>query len=107
MNFCYVITLTPNINEAKSIAHHLVKSRLAACVNIIPALTSVYEWEGEVCEESECMLLIKTKSALFNEVRDGILEKHSYELPAIVSIPLEQGFEPFLDWIKDQTQADK
>ena len=103
MSYCIILTLTSSIEEARKIAHALVKNKLAACVNIIRNVTSVYEWKDEVCEDEEYLILIKTRKELFEEVKTGILENHSYELPAILMLPVEAGLEGYLEWVDKNT----
>lgn len=103
MSYCVVVSTTSNIDEAKKIAHGLVNGKLAACVNIIPAVTSVYFWKNEVCEDSECVLFIKTQRNLFDSVKNFILENHSYELPEVIMLPIEAGMEGYLNWVKENT----
>lgn len=102
MAYNYVITMVSTIDEAKLIAKNLVTKRLAACTNIISGVTSVYEWKNEICCEDEFILLIKTKKDLFDEVKKEILAHHTYELPAVVSVPIENGHLPFLQWIEEK-----
>ncbi len=104
MSYCLVYTLTDNIDEAKKIANALVKEKLAACCNIIHNLTSVYEWKDEICEDSEILILAKTKKSLFEEVKNSIRKNHSYELPAIIMLPIETGLKDFLNWIGENTR---
>jgi len=104
MKYCIVYTLTPNIDEAKKIAHALVEKRLAACVNIIPGVTSIYEWQGEICEDGEFLVLAKTRQELFEEIKALILENHSYELPAVVMLPIVAGLEGYLEWVDKNTK---
>ena len=99
MNYCIILTLTSNLDEAKKIAHTLVKNKLAACVNIIPNITSVYEWKGEICEDGEYLISIKTRKDKFDAVKESILQNHSYELPAILMLPIEAGLENYLKWM--------
>lgn len=103
MKYCIVLTLTSNPDEAKKIARSLVKNKLAACVNIIPNITSVYEWKNEVCEDGEYLVLIKTGKELFDGVKSSILQNHSYELPAILMLPVEAGLEGYLKWVDENT----
>ncbi len=102
MSYNYIITMVSNLDEAKLIAQSLVTKKLAACVNIVPQVISVYEWKGELCSDGELMVFIKTKKELFDEVKTEILLHHSYEIPAIVSIPIENAHKPFLEWIEGQ-----
>ncbi len=97
--FCTIDT----IERAKQLAHELVKNRLAACVNIISRGTSIYEWKGEIVEDNEFLLIIKTKATLYSKLEAKIKELHPYEVPEIVSLNLEEGSKDYLDWIKDNT----
>lgn len=103
MPYCVIITNVSNIEEAKKIAHGLVKDRLAACANIIHGVTSVYSWKNEICQDNEFMLVIKTRSELFGRVKDFIIKNHSYELPEVIMLPIEQGLEGYLNWIRENT----
>ena len=85
------------------IADDLVKGRSAACVNIVPGITSVYRWKGDVCTDNELLLIIKSRKALFAEIQDRIRALHPYELPEIISCELSDGSEPYLNWITDST----
>lgn len=104
VKYCIVYTLTNSIGEAKKIAHALVKSKLAACANIIQNVTSVYEWKGDICEDGEFLILIKTRKELFEEIKTCIIENHSYELPAILMLPIEGGLDDYLNWIGENTK---
>jgi len=96
-----VLSTAGSEDEARKIAHHLVEQRLAACVNIIPRIESVYRWEGKVESNREYLLLIKTSSTMFPEVRDAILELHSYELSECVEIAVEDGSSEYLQWVEE------
>jgi periplasmic divalent cation tolerance protein len=85
--------------EAARIAHALVEGQLAACVNIIPRITSVYRWKGVVEEASEFLLLIKTARSLAAEVQAAIERAHSYELPEAIALPIVAGSERYLHWL--------
>jgi len=85
------------------IANTLIDEGLAACVNIIPGLTSIYKWEGERQTGTEVLLLIKTRSELYSQVESRIAALHSYELPEIISVPIESGLTAYLDWIDNST----
>jgi periplasmic divalent cation tolerance protein len=91
--------------DAGNIAHTLVQLRLAACVNIIPRIASVYRWEGRVDRAEEWLLLIKTTKASFAAVRDAIKELHSYEVPECIAVPIESGSEDYLKWIERSVVA--
>ena len=96
-----VLTTAPSLNEGKKIARELVERRLAACVNIVPKIESVYRWEGKVEEAEECLLVIKTTAAAFQRLRDTIQQLHSYEVPECIALAVEDGSLPYLKWIVD------
>ena len=94
-----VLTTCGSIEEARSIAHTLVERQLAACVNIVPQVESVYRWEGEIETASEWLLVIKTTAETFDRVRDTLTTLHSYELPECIEIGVEDGSAEYLEWI--------
>ena len=89
--------------EAVRIADSLVEARLAACVNILPGIRSVYRWEGKVERAGETLLLIKTTGTVFPRLRARILELHSYEVPEILAVRIEEGLDSYLRWIREST----
>ncbi|HEX4783845.1 MAG TPA: divalent-cation tolerance protein CutA [Candidatus Sulfotelmatobacter sp.] len=94
-----VLTTAGSEDEARKIAHYLVAQRLAACVNIIPRIESIYRWKEKVESSQEYLLLIKTSAGRFPQVRDAIRELHSYELPECVAISIEDGSPEYLQWL--------
>jgi periplasmic divalent cation tolerance protein len=92
--------------EARKIAHALVERRLAACVNLVPRVESVYRWQGKVESNEEWLLLIKTSAEKFAAVRDAIRELHSYDLPECISVNIEEGSAEYLRWLGDSTQPE-
>jgi len=98
-----VLTTAGSSQEAEKIATTLVERRLAACVNIIPQIQSVYRWQENVERATEWLLIIKSRAAAFESVRDAIREIHSYELPECIMVEIESGSKPYLDWIMDNT----
>lgn len=80
-------------------ARMLVDRRLAACVNIVPQVRSIYRWKGEVEDARESLLLIKTTEDRFSEVRDALRQQHSYELPEIIALPITDGLPEYLAWL--------
>lgn len=98
-----VMTTAGSVDEARRIAEGLVERKLAACVNIVPKIVSIYRWKGKVEEAEEWLLWIKTATA-FERVRDAILEMHSYELPECLSITIENGSPEYLEWLVDSVE---
>src|SRR5687768_10858410 len=94
-----VLTTCPDITEAKSLARGIVDARLGACVQILPQMTSVYFWENEVKEDAEYLLVIKTSTAKWDELRDLIEKEHSYSVPEIVGIEPTDVSEPYAEWM--------
>ena len=101
----FVYITAANMQEAKKIGRILVKKRLAACVNLIDAMQSMYWWEGTVQESRETVLIAKTTKQLVSALTAVVKENHSYECPCIVSLPIVAGNPAFLKWIFDETGA--
>jgi periplasmic divalent cation tolerance protein len=87
--------------EARSFAHKVIESRLAACVNIVPHVTSVYFWQGQIHEDAEIFCIGKTTLAKFERLKSEITSLHSYRLPELVALPIVSGHEPYLKWIEN------
>ncbi|XP_062543538.1 divalent-cation tolerance protein CutA-like isoform X2 [Armigeres subalbatus] len=96
---------TPNANSAKELARKLVERKLAACVNIIPGLTSIYEWEGKINEDQEILLMIKTRTTRIDELSKFVRENHPYSVAEVISVPIENGNPPYLDWLSKTVVA--
>jgi periplasmic divalent cation tolerance protein len=96
-----VLSTVGSAEDAQRVATGLVEQGLAACVNIVPGISSVYRWKGAVERASEVLLLIKTRSERFEAVRQALVALHPYELPEIVALPLEAGHAPYLAWLDD------
>ena len=90
--------------EATKIAHALVDERLAACVNIVSPIRSIYRWEGKVRDESEWLLIIKTQRTRFEDLEKKVRSLHSYRVPEIVSLPIIEGHKPYLNWLEEMTR---
>jgi periplasmic divalent cation tolerance protein len=103
METLLVLTTLPDSASADAIATHLVAARLAACVNILAPCRSVYRWNGQLEEASEIPLLIKTKSECYAALEQAIREKHPYELPEIIAVPIQRGLPAYLAWVAAET----
>lgn len=99
-----VLTTCGSLEEARHIAQELVGRRLAACVNIVPQVESVYRWKGEVETAPEWLLLIKTTAAAFERLRDALNELNSYDIPECVEIDIEDGSAAYLEWIANSVR---
>jgi len=101
----YIIVLTTcNSSEmASSIADSLVSQKLAACVNVIKGVESVYQWQGKIERDNEILLIVKTRQSLFSQVEQVIQELHDYELPEIIAVSIETGEKNYLNWIQSAT----
>jgi periplasmic divalent cation tolerance protein len=91
--------------EGQRIARELVEKKLAACVNILPAMESVYRWKGKTESAEEFLLVIKSSQKRWKAVRDTIKKAHSYELPEIISIAIEDGSKEYLKWLAESVKA--
>jgi periplasmic divalent cation tolerance protein len=96
-----VLTTTPNADEAASLARGIVEAKLAACVQILPQMTSVYFWEGKVQTEPEHLLLLKTLEEKFDALSEFIRKNHSYDVPEIVALRAEDVSAGYLEWMAD------
>ena len=99
-----VLTTAGSKDEAHKIARALVERRLAACVNIVSGVESVYRWEGAVETAEEWLLIVKTTAAAFERVRDAIQELHSYELPECIALPVDAGSTGYSSWIRESVE---
>jgi len=89
----------PNEELGKKIARGLLENKLAACVNIIPGVKSIYEWQGKIEEDNELILMIKTRTSRVSELAKYVRENHSYDVAEVISSPIQNGNPPYLDWI--------
>jgi len=94
-----VLMTAPNADEATRIAEMLVERKLAACVQILPPMTSIYVWKGEVERESEILLIAKSTRTNFDELEAAVRAMHSYETPEIIALPIVAGSQSYLSWL--------
>ncbi len=104
METALVYVTAGSLEEARKIAAAIVEERLAAGANILPHMESVYQWKGKIKNESEVVLLAKTKKSLAQQLASRIKELHSYEVPCVVTVPITGGNPDFLAWIMEETQ---
>lgn len=98
-----VLITAPSRETADSISKSLVELRLAACVNILPNISSVFHWEGKVDWAEEFLLIAKTKKSAFKDLEEKVLESHPYDTPEIISISVSDGTRAYMDWILKET----
>jgi periplasmic divalent cation tolerance protein len=98
-----VLVTVPDAETGVRIGRALVEERLAACVNLVPGLRSIYEFEGQLCDESEVLCLLKTRKSLFPALRERVTALHPYRVPEVIALPLADGHAPYLDWVLSGT----
>ena len=98
-----VLSTCNSSQVASSLAEELVNNKLAACVNIVDKVESVYQWQGKITRDKEFLLIIKTQKLLFSQVEQTIQKVHDYELPEIIAVPIEAGEKNYLNWIQSST----
>ena len=98
-----VFITAPTEEEAAKIAKALVEEKLAACVNIIKGIRSIYRWQGKIEDDPEVLMVVKTREDLFEKLADRVKELHSYEVPEVIAMPITKGSEAYLKWIGEVT----
>jgi periplasmic divalent cation tolerance protein len=99
-----VLTTLPSAEAAAELAKAVVGEKLAACANLLPAVRSIYRWQGRVQDESEVLVLFKTRQEHFERLKARLLELHPYEIPEVLAVPVEQGYQAYLDWLAQETR---
>jgi len=94
----------PNQAIAEEIASSLIEQEIAACINIIPTVTSLYKWQGKLEKDNEALMLIKTDQSRYRDLEQAIISIHPYELPEIIAVPVEQGLAGYLNWVAQCTK---
>jgi periplasmic divalent cation tolerance protein len=102
---CTVLTTAPDTEMATRLARKLVEERLAACVNVLPGVQSIYRWEGTVKQDSEVLLLIKSRTGLMDALAARIKDLHSYEVPEVLVLSVSGGSVQYLDWVETETTS--
>jgi periplasmic divalent cation tolerance protein len=101
--FRLVLTTVPDEETGRRIARRLVEERLAACVNITAAATSLYRWEGKIVDDREFVLLIKTKASLLGRLEAAVKELHPYRVPEVIALTIDSGSAEYLGWLAQET----
>jgi periplasmic divalent cation tolerance protein len=99
-----VFTTLPSADKAAEIAKLLVDEKLVACANLLPAIRSIYRWQGKLHDENEVLVLLKTRAENLERLKLRLLEIHPYELPEMLAVPVESGYQPYLDWLAGETK---
>ncbi|MEW6616650.1 MAG: divalent-cation tolerance protein CutA [Thermodesulfobacteriota bacterium] len=98
-----ILITASSAEEAVKIGKVLVEEELAACANIIPEIRSIFSWKGEICDENEVLMILKSKESLFQQIKERVKMLHTYEVPEIISLPIHSGSEDYLRWIDEVT----
>jgi periplasmic divalent cation tolerance protein len=98
-----VLVTAPSAEEAAKIAKVLVEERLAACANIVKDIRSVFRWEGKIEDDSEALIVLKSREALFEDLEKRVRALHSYSVPEVIALPIVKGSEAYLKWLEEET----
>lgn len=99
------LATAPDAEAAARIGRALVQERLVACTNLVPGMTSIYRWRGEVREEGEVLMVMKTRGALVDRLKARLPELHPYEVPELLVVPVTDGLEAYCRWVRDETDG--
>ncbi|MCL4126747.1 UNVERIFIED_CONTAM: hypothetical protein GTU68_038354 [Idotea baltica] len=97
------MTTITDIDKGKLLARQIVEQQLVACCNIVPGVTSIYRWKGELCEDQECLLVMKTTETRYIQLSKFILNQHPYETPELIALPVTQSTQEYLSWVIKET----
>jgi periplasmic divalent cation tolerance protein len=100
-----VLTTAPSAEVADRIGTTLVEERLAACANVLPGVSSVFRWKGEVSREAEVFVVLKTTAARLTDLRRRLVELHPYEVPEMLAFDVREGHTPYLEWVRAEVEA--
>lgn len=98
---CLVLSTVASEEDGERLARTLVEKRVAACVNVVPGVTSFYRWEGNVQRGEERLLVIKTRADRFEDLRSALVELHPYDVPEVIAVPITTGHGPYLSWLDE------
>ena len=97
------LTTVADIETAKSLAHQIIAQQLAACCNIVPGVSSIYRWQGELRDDQECLLVMKTVKTRYLELETFVRSQHPYEVPELLTLPVTTCFKEYLSWVVQET----
>lgn len=100
-----VLITAPNAEKAAELGKALVTEKLAACVNIVPGMRSIYTWEDKLCDEAEVLMIAKTRASLFEPLRERVLLLHPYQCPEILQFQVGEGHPPYLEWVRASVRS--
>lgn len=103
-DYIMVLTTLPNQTVAEQLARQLLEKKLAACINIIPQLSSIYAWQGQIVKDTECLLFIKTSQNHYPELEQSIQLQHPYAVPELIALPITHGAKNYLNWLSSVLQ---
>src|SRR4030066_1178797 len=101
--FCIILITAGSVEEGERIAGYLVDKHFAACVNVVPSIKSFFFWDGKSDQQSEVLLIAKSRKALLNQITDHVKKIHSYSVPEVIAIPVIGGSEDYLKWVEETT----
>jgi len=105
LDYAFILTTVSTEEEGHMIANELVKNKLAACVSIVPKVHSVYEWENAIQNETEVLLMIKTTKAREKDIYQTVQSLHSYEIPELITLPIDNGSDTYLHWLENSVRS--
>ncbi len=105
-NFVAVMVTASDVNEGAELGKAVVAEKLAACCNVVPGVRSIYRWKDEIFDEGEVLCIMKTRSGLFERLKERVLELHSYDVPEITAVAIDDGHSAYLDWVAEVTEGD-
>jgi periplasmic divalent cation tolerance protein len=105
LDYAFILTTVSTEEEGHMIANELVKNKLAACVSIVPKVHSIYEWENAIQNETEVLLMIKTTKAREKDIYQTVQSLHSYEIPELITLPIDNGSDTYLHWLENSVRS--
>jgi periplasmic divalent cation tolerance protein len=101
---CVVLVTVPDEEAGRALALEVVEAGLAACGNLVPGLTSVYRWDGQVRQDPECLVIFKTSASRVSDLKERVVETHPYEVPEVLALPVVEGHLPYLQWVQGEVE---